>query len=384
MIAYLTDVEGRWDRLVSYCDGNPAVNLTRGELRLAPGARFVYGGDVPDRGPSSRRLARTLVEARLRYGDRVILLAGNRDINKLRLPRELGGCPPERAPRDAPGADLLRWILAHTMGAREAFEHRRSELVEEEGPGDDEAVVRSFLDDVQPDGITRRYLDEARLAWRSDDALFVHGGIPARAFLTVPGAPDASGVDAWIDSLNRWYHSQLGAFDRDPTPTASVPEWWSLIAYQMPRLPERNNDESIVYGRNTGHGNNPVLPPEPVREGLRAAGVRRLVVGHTPNGDFPSIVTGEDGFSLIVADASYPRTATCPQVLLDGERTLVRGRVLLEDGRELAAEAELPADDAVGRRDADGWLCKARLETGERLWFRFEEGTTYRQVARGR
>ena len=45
----------------------------------------MFGGDAIDRGPGGRRIVRTLLAARRRYGDRVILLAGNRDINKLRL-----------------------------------------------------------------------------------------------------------------------------------------------------------------------------------------------------------------------------------------------------------------------------------------------------------
>jgi len=49
MIAYLTDVEGRWDKVESFVDQNPHVSLKDGALRLADGVTFVFGGDAIDR-----------------------------------------------------------------------------------------------------------------------------------------------------------------------------------------------------------------------------------------------------------------------------------------------------------------------------------------------
>ena len=116
MIAYVTDLEGRWDKLTTFVAGNPHVSLVDGALVLAEGVTFVFGGDAIDRGPAGRRIVELLLAARRTYGDRVILLAGNRDINKLRLVHEL----------DAHGGrgDRLRWIFANTMGAGKAFDFR--------------------------------------------------------------------------------------------------------------------------------------------------------------------------------------------------------------------------------------------------------------------
>src|SRR5262249_33902485 len=66
--------------------------------------------------------------ARRDYGERVVLLAGNRDINKLRLVRELTGAPPPGAPASGTRGALLRSIFANTMGAPDAFAHRGAEL----------------------------------------------------------------------------------------------------------------------------------------------------------------------------------------------------------------------------------------------------------------
>src|SRR5579862_9771528 len=95
-VAYLTDVEGRWDKIADFCDANPLVSLEEGRLRVADGAVFVFGGDAIDRGPQARRVVRLLTEAKGAAPDRVVLLAGNRDINKMRLALELDGHPPDR------------------------------------------------------------------------------------------------------------------------------------------------------------------------------------------------------------------------------------------------------------------------------------------------
>src|SRR5437868_1676624 len=88
-VAYVTDVEGMWTRLESFCADNDIVSLDNdGRLVVKDGATFVFGGDAIDRGPWSRRIVRTLLEAKTRQPSQVVMLAGNRDLNKLRLARE--------------------------------------------------------------------------------------------------------------------------------------------------------------------------------------------------------------------------------------------------------------------------------------------------------
>jgi hypothetical protein len=365
---WVSDLEGRWDRLVSFCYDNPGIRLIGDDLVPQPGWQLVFGGDVFDRGPAGRRLAAALVRAADRHPAQVVLLAGNRDLNKLRLRRELG---------PTPKAEHLQWILAHTMGAPHAFEHRRTEL----GLVSDEAVLASYLDDVAPDGVVIAYLARARLSFRTEDALFVHGGMPDDAWLRLPAGTLAPDLSTWEAEMAAWYASQLAAFADDPAGESSdPPTWWPIIAYQMPQLPSRAHRSSVIYGRNTGEGNNPALPAPGIRRQLLDLGLSHLVVGHTPNGDMPSFVRDPDGFALVVADASYPRSAVCPQLFDDGTGVRARGRVLLDDGRDLAARADLPEDDRLGRWH-DGWLDKGVLETGERLVFRFE-GQRFEQRSR--
>jgi hypothetical protein len=353
MIAYLTDVEGRWDKVISFTTDNPHVSLVNGELQLADGVTFVFGGDAIDRGPHARRFVSLLLAAKRKYGDRVVFLAGNRDINKTRLMTELRGKPHRLAPPNLAGAELLKWTLANTMGASKAFEYRATELRETGAPFDDDAVVKSYLDDLSPGGALHEFLKQNLLAWRAGATLFLHGGLTAENFLQLPDAPHARDVDSWLQSLNRFYRDELAVFETGTRPDA-------LIQYQS-QGPDKLNQQSVVYARPTDDSGNPFLPPREIVERLMNEGIRRLVVGHTPSGDCPAIL--RDGeFELVLADNSYGRVEQGSQVFLTDEETHVRALTQLDDGQQVKVEftAHRQENSLLGLRDRDtGQLVKA-------------------------
>ncbi|HET9624501.1 MAG TPA: metallophosphoesterase [Kofleriaceae bacterium] len=361
MIAYLTDVEGRWDKLVSFATGNPHVRLDGTALRLADGVTFVFGGDSIDRGPHGRRILTTLVAAKRAYGDRVVLLAGNRDLNKLRLAHELDA-PREGAPDHASRGDLLRWIFRSTMGAPRAFAHRAAEL----GTSDDDAVVDSFLADLRPGGAIIEYLRAAQLAYRAGASLFVHGGVTRDNLFVTPNGATPRDVDAWVAALNQFFADELAGFAAGRTPTA-------LIAYQAPVPGTHLNQASVVYARPTDDEGNPHLPERAVIAHLRAAGVDRVVVGHTPSGDCPALLH-DDGFELVLGDNSYGRIELGSQLAFSDDVTTVRAMTELDDGTHHSvafAHARADRRGPLGHRDRETeQLAKARLADGRFLLFR--------------
>lgn len=388
-IAFLTDVEGRWDKLADFCAGNPLVALdAAGALRVADDAVFVFGGDVCDRGPDSQRLAACFLAARAAQPERIVLLAGNRDINKLRLARELTGRPPRNTPPElaaGPRAPLLQHILANTMGARRAYEFRRAELAAAGQPADDDALVDSYLADVAPNGLMTRYLAAAALAHREGETLFVHGGVTADNLGVVPGrAGRASTVDAWVGALNEFHAAAVEAFGAGRVSATGAPLWEPLIAYQAPLPGTRVNQTSVVYARPTDERGDPVLPPEPVIASLRADGVRRVVVGHTPSGDCPAILRDGLGFELVLADNSYGRVERGARVTIDGAVLRIEGVTTLDSGEEAGVLSVLDADAPVvlGQRDpASRRLVKGQLARGGFLGFRAKDGYEVEQVA---
>jgi hypothetical protein len=383
----LTDVEGRWDKLVDFCAAQDAVRLEGDRLVVAPDALFVFGGDAIDRGPASRRIVSTLLAAKEAQPDRVVLLAGNRDINKMRLVRELGGHPPSRAPieivREGPVA-LLRFIFSQTMGAREAFEQRRAELLLEGRSSSDEDVVESWLADLAPDGPLTRYLASLCLAHREGDTLFVHGAVTAESFLAIPGEPRAADVDAWVARLGAFYADQVGSFVARELDPAGRPRWSALVDYQAPIRGTRLNQASVVYGRPSDELGRASLPPEAVVAALRAEGVRRVVVGHTPAGDCPAVLRDGRGFELVLADTSYGRIETGAAVIVDGEGLEIRGVTVLDGGERAPVLTRVgeATRSPLGLRDAgSGALVKAGLERGGYLAFRALGGYDVEQRA---
>jgi hypothetical protein len=395
-VAYLTDIEGRWEKLLDFCaprpgGGAPLVSYDEARgLRVADGAVLVFGGDAIDRGPAGRKIVRTLLAAKRAQPERVVLLAGNRDINKLRLARELDVRPPSGT-----RADLLRTIFSKTMGARDAFAHRQTELATEGRPASDEDVVDSWREDVAPDGDQTRYLEAAVLAHREGETLFVHGGVTAENLGVVPGrSVRIDGVDAWLRALNDFYAESVSAFVAGRCASNGTPLWRELLAYQAPLPGTALNQASVVYARPGDSFGNPMLPPEHVIDALRASEVRRVVIGHTPSGDCPAILRDAAGFELVLADNSYGRIERGSRVTIDGSGVLrAEGTTVLDSeeqevvatelGGELGAERGASSSGAfIGLRDErSGRLVKARLARGDYLMFRALEGRRVEQVA---
>ena len=96
LISYVTDIEGNLNYWNNFLDISKVVNISAAsepgaprELSLAPGSMFVYGGDICDRSYGDLRVISDLLHLKEKYPDRVFLILGNRDINKLRLVAEL-------------------------------------------------------------------------------------------------------------------------------------------------------------------------------------------------------------------------------------------------------------------------------------------------------
>ena len=98
-VSYITDVEGNIEYFRSFVKRSRVLQFNSADRKqddssnsgvsaslsfCGPNMYFVFGGDLFDKGPGDIRLARMLVGLKRRHPDRVFLLMGNRDINKLR------------------------------------------------------------------------------------------------------------------------------------------------------------------------------------------------------------------------------------------------------------------------------------------------------------
>jgi len=290
-VIYCCDVEGHWPYFCNFVDlcGNDRLRFVERsdqrnarkapELELADGWHFVFGGDSCDKGPGSLRFVECMVQFKRKYPERVHLILGNRDINKMRWTAELDqreinrilSVPPvfwlhentrispldyvRRVAAEAEGvaesqvsgvmlakhntkANKVRYMLKHDMGSDGDFEFRRDELAMMKGVEasevSDEAVVASYESWVAEGGSMREYLRLGQLVLFLGNTLFVHGQVIGNQFRCCPGGDeqwsvrvvptdDFGGFEVvedlprWADKLNAWAARQIEAWQRQPT-----------------------------------------------------------------------------------------------------------------------------------------------------------------------
>mmetsp|Transcript_5981 Transcript_5981/g.8457 ORF Transcript_5981/g.8457 Transcript_5981/m.8457 type:complete len:568 (+) Transcript_5981:250-1953(+) len=395
VIEYVSDIEGNWEYFTSLIerssviqfdridngnkgkqntnnnnieanntdddDDNPTSTCRYGDfdenysLSLAPNTMLVHGGDSPDKGPGDIRVVKALLQLKRKYPDRVFLICGNRDINKLRFMSELHDTevntstdiywdpkaptlseyrkknpPPDHTSSEAVASaravSKLKWILECTMGSQTTFETRRMELntLKNVGGGDsdvtdDDEVLQSFRDSVNPSGDDPwmlEYLRYGQLMLIIGDCLFVHGGIDDKCLDQVPGrsssAATATGLESWCVALNQFYSDMILEFENEP--------FWSQPALSSSSEGDHHGEHQKLkqncstrrtrggellmdYGLPGGNGGativccshvvngNWVRPDRATVQYLVNGGISRLFVGHTPSGDCPGAIT---------------------------------------------------------------------------------------------
>ncbi|CAE8598522.1 unnamed protein product [Polarella glacialis] len=347
-IGFITDCEGNFDYWSKCVELSEVVHFDdAGQLcfsRSDKADKFIFGGDAFDKGPGDIRIATALVNFKRRHPERVWMLAGNRDLNKLRFTAELGEevvdvphpvpayprAPPQCSLRDFlqqqaggdAGGDLaavnssanrLRWILDHTMTAKGAFELRREELAllqdKVSSTVSDDEVVESFLDSVvRNDGFVWEYLTECSLAVLFGETLFVHAGVPKDALGWIPSLdmrylqpsetsicggtqlPEGHTLREWVDAMNDFLRAGLRDFRAQMSWRSDRSRGGEgLLAFtSTPASFQRSIVvESLLQG-----GMPTDLSPE-VEDYLSRGGVRRVICGHKPCGDSPFVVMGK-------------------------------------------------------------------------------------------
>ncbi|GMF12160.1 unnamed protein product [Phytophthora lilii] len=389
-VALLTDVEGNWQYVRNVVRQSSCLRLSSSgqeeTLELQDDCMLVFGGDAGDKGDHTLKF---LADQEKSEDGEDALEAVNTKANR------------------------LKWMLEHTMGAQGDFERRRAELSLRQAVGDrnevtDDAVVKSYVDSVKEGGVLREYLLHGSLAFVKHQTLFVHGGIingdgaaSLSALGRVPDQPSKrfNSVSEWVDKLNAWYHDQVQEWIEQPT--------WSkdhasrggneLLNYVLPGY-----TGSVVMGRHLLPSGMPTPVPDEIASLLSESGIRRVIIGHTPHGNCPTVVkqpqqhdicaadrgdvvTFED---VIMCDTSYSdmrapdnRGNAASEVVLEPSgRVFVNG--VLEDDRRISYDVQ--NDPWVGQLLQDGTMVKARLAneeaTGEEisyLVFRVENGYSY-------
>ncbi len=380
-IAVLGDVEGMWDRWEHFATTSGAFSSTSRGYDLKPGYSFVFQGDAVDRGAHSRQVLETFLRLKNDHPSDVVMLLGNRDINKLRLLVELdpksiaqpdpsyekvladSGLP--RSLRTDP-ITKLKFILDYRMGSPEAFEFRRDELKREGRASTDADVLKSYLEDLKFDGLQGRYLRAAQIAHVDEKTgtLFVHGAVTEKNFGLVPGrsAPETD-VRKWVKALNEWARKQIEAATKDGLTTRSNAS--ELVDYQRRVGQGDQNPFSVVSARFTDDMGLPKAPSEKFLAMLAGQGIRRVSVGHSPYGEVP-IVLRPGGFEIVLADVSYNKLGKNFPVMITSQG------VTAESSVAGIGQVKIPAvsDNGIGGRLETGEVVVGELANGNVLTFK--------------
>ncbi|MBF0544948.1 MAG: metallophosphoesterase [Candidatus Riflebacteria bacterium] len=395
-ITFLTDIEGNQAKLINFFKSNPAfAQDSDGKYHLKADFIFVHGGDICDRFPGERLVMREFLRLKQETPDRVILIAGNRDINKIRIPVELSDSAIKTDPifksddfhqwiqgKNLPNnrSNRLKWILERTMGSPSAFELRRSELASENGVNpaaiSDDQVTGSYLSDTTPGGLLFRILKSSVIMAHVGKTLFVHSGICSQSLGKIPGSLHRKiSIVKWETNLNEWFQKSLTDWQQNlgHKNIFEYPVGYELVQYVGPAPKLTINPESVVYGREVDQEGKVALPPEDVINFLKENGFFRLVLGHTPSGQFPVIERLPDqSFEMVVGDTSYsPRTDEAPHIFFTGpdERTTtIQGQISfdekmvvpisfsIEAGEKTIIGSHLPSNAVVIAPFKDGYL----------------------------
>jgi len=238
-----------------------------------------------------------------------------------------------------------------------------------------------------------KLLRVGKIALVLGDTLFVHGGFHEAVLEKVPGRDNCghseSGgaanlmgdIKQWAEDLNAWKDAQLDEFVRQPA--------WCQDSNGKRT---RGAEDLILYGTPGYHGNatvvyfnpfkdgNPQLLPSHVEDYLKNNGIKRIISGHQPHGQSPTVVRHpRTGLLTVTADTSYSnpaaeklfneannRGAVTSIVRLEGDWLEIAGT--LSDGKRHRCRlhtkdemCQMP-DWLVGRQQSDGSWIKTVLE----------------------
>jgi len=244
IVAYSKDVAGRYR--LDFVDANQEH-------------RVVVIGDAIDKGPDNIKILMMFTDFKKRYPERVFLILGNRDINKLRFNWELadgaldlrsdnphknsfdrfrvgdweakfkhwlavgknkidGGVVRYYHGQDPAHIEndkilKLKFLLQETMGCPDTFDLFKKELSSNGARINDKKVADFMIAMPKPGGVLADYLKHAQLAYldKNTGSIYVHGGISQDSLFKVPAAKSGGRdlvkdktVQDWIQELNKW------------------------------------------------------------------------------------------------------------------------------------------------------------------------------------
>ncbi len=361
-IIYLTDLEGngkKWDEFITHSD---AFYFDEHKLRLKDDYILVYGGDATDFGDSSMYILNDLLSLKEDCPDRVHLLIGNRDLNKLFLPFALR----EMKSSNISLAESVEHFLS-SLNAGKAFSLRQQELDKRSSHSVTALdVAQSFIKDVEPGGLMFRYIQAAELGVIIQNTVFVHGAVNDENFLKMPSGKKAKSVQEWIQKLNLWKDEEFKNWAKNPESSLN------LIRYSK-------DLDGLIRARYSDKTGNSQIPSDEVIAKLQSDGIDRIVVGHTPNGQSPTILRENSNFEIVIADNSECIDCGANIIRISEDGQILHLKTATTEAGVIENELILGKESLVGKKIGE-WLIKGVLPDETYILSRVEQPNFHNRI----
>lgn len=403
-IVHSTDWEGRIEPLLELVKAGEIVLGQNDSASLGPGiTKFIFGGDLLGRGPHSLRLMNVLTSLKKSAPDRVVLLWGNHEWSKASFAlfrsesnQQLANLEDKayreflavilrsrKVPVSLPAMQSINSVenrfafWAEKMGQSSAVEFHRQELSNLKGTSVSLRDARlDFLDLItNPHREYLKYLQLGQLAHVENNALFVHGGLPALTGFVPESSVLTLDMQKWAQRLNEFGSAGLAEFVLGLGSGKFGPSAKRMVFYGdalFDSIANRvvNHNNSVIYGPRYRQNGTFRLPPDPQLTALAQSGVRIVVLGHSPAGHLPMILRDPVRNILYVfADVSYTKNGVFSGVSIEGDVVKVRGTMGDGTGVSFSTSAT-DVTSPIGMMLGDE-LVIAQVANGDYVLFRY-------------
>jgi len=371
----IPDLEGSLDKLMSFInivsknifENDPTFEFPNGvkvPLKLKNNKRIIVLGDVTDNHKYNYSVLGYINKLKEINEDTVILIMGNRDLNKLRLPYSLRTFVPSDDSgnefrisswkndyetfikgKDPTPIVKLQFIFEKTMGAPNYIKNLKLELKELGLPYNDSDTISFITNEIIP--MYAKYLKNSFIIYHDPitNGVYSHGSLTTKNFLKVPYSNSVNfyGVDSWISAINKWAHDII--VDQVENEYNNLDKVLPLIEYQEPFVLNGKwtvdvdgkgisipNSSSVVVGRPWKFDNVVANLDKMTENGIRKAfkesranfgilpintevcevllqnNINKMVFGHSPVGDIPFFIKTDIGgipFYTVACDTTY-------------------------------------------------------------------------------
>ncbi len=378
---YITDLEGFKEGLTHEIEQKGLTFNEKGELDFTRSHfELVVGGDIGDRGPDSIKVRRWLLQLKKKYPDRVKLIIGNRDINKLILL--------DRWHHQSRESTSLLEFLQHNLtelGCKNCLELHRVELEELRSKRVTlEEAAKDYFKQLEPGGEYFEYVKQGEFITRKGEVLIVHGMVSTANYGVVPSQKEIhTNVDQWVLALENWGRSQVKEIETNygKQGKEKSPAWQAinqLVAYGDSKFDVQSNtnyanSKSVVYSMRQKEDGNFRLPSAGLIERFKLNGVNTLISGHSPAGNIPLCLKGNN-FIQVMADVSYSSNKKYSQLHFSATGDLfLQGRS--GNGQTVVGQTSPRSNDFIGKLNNGSVVVGQNYFTGGYLSTRYQNDT---------